>query len=296
MKRCIFAFFAFMVVTLNASALSYDEARSEALYLTDKMAYELNLSAEQMEAVYEINLDYLLNVNRSRDLYSIYWERRNADLRFVLSTFQYQIFLDTNYFYRPLNWVRGAWSLAIYGRYPNRHFFYYSRPLAWGSYRGGRNVGRVSFYQGRNYFAPSHNTRPTGHHAPVPVGRPRNGMVNGNGQRMGQGVPQPRHGQGSYTPNNGQRPGQGSYTPNNGQRPGQGNYTPNNGQRPGQGSYTPNNGQRPGQGSFNSGRGPRPGVAAPDNSRRPSTTMPSNGQRPTQTDRPRRSFGSDSRR
>ena len=47
-----------MVMTISANAMSYNAAKNEALFLSDKMAYELNLTAAQYEAVYEINLDY----------------------------------------------------------------------------------------------------------------------------------------------------------------------------------------------------------------------------------------------
>ena len=40
-----------MVITVTAKALSYETARSEALFLSDKMAYELNLSPSQYEAI-----------------------------------------------------------------------------------------------------------------------------------------------------------------------------------------------------------------------------------------------------
>ena len=35
--------------------MSYNAAKHEALFLSDKMAYELNLTAAQYEAVYEID-------------------------------------------------------------------------------------------------------------------------------------------------------------------------------------------------------------------------------------------------
>lgn len=72
---------AMMLMTLTAKAISYGDAKSEALFLSDKMVYELDLTDEQYEAVYEINLDYLLCVNNPDDLFGICWERRNADLR-----------------------------------------------------------------------------------------------------------------------------------------------------------------------------------------------------------------------
>ena len=229
MKHRLILFFSLLVIATSGSALSFDEARHEALYLTDKMAYELMLSTEQMEAVYEINLDYLLNVNRGSDLYGIFWERRNMDLQYVLSPYQYQIYLTANYFYRPLNWIRGTWRLAIYGRYSDPHLFYYSRPRAWVSFRGGRNVGTRSFYMGRNFFAPPRDGRPDRGHTPS--------AYQPNGQRPGQGH-QGRPGQGYNNHNNGQRPGQGYNNQNNGQRPGQGYNNQNNGQRPGQGTQS----------------------------------------------------------
>ena len=46
-----------MVMTISANAMSYNAAKNEALFLSDKMAYELNLTDAQYDAVYEINLD-----------------------------------------------------------------------------------------------------------------------------------------------------------------------------------------------------------------------------------------------
>ena len=45
-----------MVMTISANAMSYNAANHEALFLSDKMAYELNLTAAQYGVVYEINL------------------------------------------------------------------------------------------------------------------------------------------------------------------------------------------------------------------------------------------------
>ena len=78
-----------MVMTISANAMSYNAAKHEALFLSDKMAYELNLTAAQYEAVYEINLDYLMSLNGHGDVFGIWWDRRNADLRFVLTPWQY---------------------------------------------------------------------------------------------------------------------------------------------------------------------------------------------------------------
>ena len=82
-----------MTIAISAAAMPYNTARNKALYLSDKMAYELGLTATQYEAVYEINLDYLLNVDTRADVFGFWWEIRNRDLRYVLSTWQYDRFI-----------------------------------------------------------------------------------------------------------------------------------------------------------------------------------------------------------
>ena len=92
MKKFIIALVAmFMMTFTSASAMSYEQARQQALFLTDKMAYELNLTDDQYEAAYEINLDYLMGVDTYDDLYGIYWRQRNLDLSYILLDWQYPI-------------------------------------------------------------------------------------------------------------------------------------------------------------------------------------------------------------
>lgn len=99
MKKFVFALVTLFTITVSASAMSYEQARNEALFLTDKMAYELNLTEDQYEAAYEINLDYLLRVNTVDDLYGTYWRYRNLDLSYILFDWQYRAFCDATYFY-----------------------------------------------------------------------------------------------------------------------------------------------------------------------------------------------------
>lgn len=139
---------------IAAGAMSYSQAREQALFLTDKMAYELNLTDDQYEAAYEINLDYLLSVNSYDELYGDYWRWRNLDFSYVLLDWQYRMFCDAAYFYRPLYFNAGCWHFAIYARYPHRDYFYFHRPAVYVSYRGGhswrQNNGR-SWYSGRTF-------------------------------------------------------------------------------------------------------------------------------------------------
>ncbi len=143
-----------LTVALSTMAMSYEQARDRALFLTDKMAYELNLTDEQYEAAYEVNLDYLMSISTYDDLYGTYWTRRNMDLSYILFDWQYNAFCSAAYFYRPLVWTDGVWRFSIYARYPNRTYFYFGRPAFYATYYGGhswhRNGGR-SWYHGRTF-------------------------------------------------------------------------------------------------------------------------------------------------
>ena len=116
-----------MVMTISANAMNYNAAKNEALFLSDKMAYELNLTAAQYEAVYEINLDYLMSLNGHADVFGTWWNRRNADLRYVLNNWQFDKYVSLSHFYRPVAWKAGAWTFAVYSHY-NRGHFYNDRP------------------------------------------------------------------------------------------------------------------------------------------------------------------------
>ena len=123
----------------SKNTMSYSEVKNEALFLSDKMAYELNLTNDQYDAVYEINLDYLMSVNGRNGLYGSWWDRRNKDLQFVLTVYQYNKYLGLSYFYRPLSWNDGHVTLNIYSHYTNRNHFYKGRPSVFVNYRGGNN-------------------------------------------------------------------------------------------------------------------------------------------------------------
>lgn len=171
MKKFIIALVAMFTMTFTtASAMSYEQARQQALFLTDKMAYELNLTDDQYEAAYEVNLDYLMGINTYDDLYGVYWRQRNLDLSYILLDWQYRAFCDATYFYRPLYWDGGFWHFGIYARYPRRDYFFFGRPHFYISYRGDHcwrvNGGR-SWYHGRSYGRP------------FAGGQPRMGMRDG---------------------------------------------------------------------------------------------------------------------
>ena len=151
MKKYIIAMVALLSTFFTtANAMSYEQAREQALFLTDKMAYELNLDEEQYEAAYEVNLDYLLSVNTYDDVFADYWIHRNEDLRYILLDWQYEAFCAATYFYRPLWWEGGYWHFGIYARYPHRDYVYFGRPHFYVTYRGGHgwhhNGGRSWYH------------------------------------------------------------------------------------------------------------------------------------------------------
>ena len=159
MKKLLFALMM-LTVTISANAMSFEQARREALFLTDKMAYELNLTDEQYEAAYEINLDYLMGVTSRDDVYGVYWERRNLDLSYILLDWQWNAFIAASYFYRPLYWDAGYWHFGVYLRYPHRDYYYFGRPHFYVTYRGGHawhRHGVHGYYHGHsNHYRIAH--------------------------------------------------------------------------------------------------------------------------------------------
>ena len=145
MKRFIISLFLIFATWQAAFAMSYERAREEALYLTDKMAYELNLNDQQYNDAYEISLDYFLSLDSEADLYADYLSYRLSDLRHILYDWQYNLMLAADYFIRPVYWRAGGWYFPIYAHYTVGHF-YYSYPTVYYNYRGGH--GRIHYHNG----------------------------------------------------------------------------------------------------------------------------------------------------
>ena len=146
MKRLI-TLLALVSMIATASAMSYSQAREQALFLTDKMAYELRLTDTQSNAAYEINLDYIMNINVAGDLFGTYWNRRNTELSYVLTAAQYRTFTATSYFYRPITWTSHKFHFVIYDRY-DKGRLYGSIPSGYHTYKGGNRHNDTSPYRG----------------------------------------------------------------------------------------------------------------------------------------------------
>ena len=128
MKRLIILLFAIGITAMSSmsmAAMSNSRVRKETRFLTDKMAYELNLNTQQYNDVYEINFDFIYSIRYlmddvirgyewALDDYYNYLDVRNDDLRWVLSDSQYRRFLGLDYFCRPIYANTGGWNFRVY--------------------------------------------------------------------------------------------------------------------------------------------------------------------------------------
>ena len=84
-----------MVLPAKASGLG--DIRVHARFLTDRMAFELNLNQYQYDDLYEVNFDFLCGIDpyindlaysraAAMDAYYRYLDERNDDLRWILSS------------------------------------------------------------------------------------------------------------------------------------------------------------------------------------------------------------------
>ncbi len=159
MKRFILTMVAVLTLGVAANAMSYKSARDQAFFLTDKMAYELGLSEDQYNAVFEINIDYIMCVDTYDDLFGTFWARRNNELRYVLSVYQYERYLQMEYFYRPMSWENKKFVFSIYNRYPKDRYFY-AAPPGYQVYKGSNRYFDHSAYNGRTFGAPAGKSQP----------------------------------------------------------------------------------------------------------------------------------------
>ena len=73
MKRLFLLSIICIFCTVQGFSMSYAEARENAYFLTDKMAYELDLTPQQYDVVYSINLDYFMSLRPTSNLRGTYW-------------------------------------------------------------------------------------------------------------------------------------------------------------------------------------------------------------------------------
>ncbi len=171
MKKMRLALILVALATISAEsmAMSLSDIRHEARFLTDRMGHELGLSNRQYNDVYEINFDFLYQVNEviddvvfgyddAVDYYYYLLDVRNEDLMYVLRNGQYRKFVKRDYFYRPIYMVGRTWGMRIWNRYTDRDYFYFSIPAIYHTYSGAhyRIHFAHSFYADRYQHALFH--------------------------------------------------------------------------------------------------------------------------------------------
>lgn len=148
--------------TADAFAYSISSARRDARFLTDRMAYEMNLTEDQYDDVYEVNFDFIYragnimpdvirNRNRAINQYYDFLDVRNDDLRWILSDLQYNVFAGIDYFFRPIYITGSNWLFRVYSFYPDRSAFYFHRGYFPRNYMyNGRHYR--SFFNNESYY------------------------------------------------------------------------------------------------------------------------------------------------
>ncbi|MCD7900791.1 MAG: hypothetical protein LUH22_13235 [Bacteroides sp.] len=305
MKRRMILLFAIGMIAMSntsmASSLSTTQVRKETRFLTDKMAYELNMNSMQYDDAFEINFDFIFSVRDimddvvrgygwAIDRYYQMLDIRNDDLRWVLSDTQYRRFMITEDFYRPIYANTSGWNFRIYVRFPNLNLFFFGKPRHYTTYKGGHyrtHHNNNSYYRGR-YTHRSYNGHYSVRHDKVYHNHRRSdfGSIkvrpNSNKPPQNNHRPSAPHSSGNNRPNtrpsDNKRPGNNASTPN--RRPE--TTRPSNNQRPSSGTPNrkpettrPSDNKRP-----SSGTNASPGSSSTPN-RKPDATRPSDNRRPS---------------
>ena len=188
MKKLTALWMIVLIGTVSVQAMSLSTMRRNVRFLTDRMAYELQLTSQQYNDVYEVNFDFVYNVDNimnevvlgydyALDNYYNLLNIRNDDLRWILTDYQYRRFMDITYFYRPISLYQNSWRLGVYNVYTNVNFFYFGKPHHYRTYLGGHyrtHFGNRSYYEmhhhhryhGHTVFNGAFHLN-RGHHAPV---------------------------------------------------------------------------------------------------------------------------------
>ena len=143
---------AFMLAVLFANsqafAMSVEQSRNEAWFLTDKMAHELRLTNYQWDDVYEVNYDFFRALGSVYTSYTSLENSREQKLMYILTVSQWNEYRRITYFYNPVVAVNGSWTFRIYNHYAYGKFFDRNHAVVH-NYTGNHNR-TVNYYQNRH--------------------------------------------------------------------------------------------------------------------------------------------------
>ncbi len=175
MKKLFVTLAVALLTMTQVFAMSTSKIRETARFLSDRMAWELDMTPQQYDDCYEINYDFLFAISPILDdvargylsainTYYTYLDWRNDDMRFILTAAQYRRFLELEYFYRPVYTYRGSWRFRVYQIYNNPKFYYFDAPSIFRHYSGAhsrRNYSDGFYHRDHRY---SHSIEPKPHH------------------------------------------------------------------------------------------------------------------------------------
>ncbi len=180
-------------MTVNAQSMSIAAMRSNARFLTDRMAYTLGISDPYLiDEIYRINYDYIWGVNEYLDDVALgyYYDdymavvtARDIALRNLLGVRLWNRVVNYSYFYRPIVFANHGWRFSIYDydRYGVNRFYYHApRPLV--TYTGGHFFRGMTPRMDRMAPPPTRNMDPRGGMTLVP----NNGAYRGAVPRAGR--------------------------------------------------------------------------------------------------------------
>ena len=200
--RTILAALVIMAGTLTASAqsMSITAVRSNARFLTDRMAYTLGIRDPFLiDEIYRINYDYIWGVNSYLDdvamgyYYDDYMavcDARDIALRTLLGNAIWNRMTGYSYFYRPIVFANRCWHFSIYDydRHGRGHFFCsVPRPYHRG-YEGGHFFHGMAPRDRRGDLIPPRGYRPGAPRYDRP-GAPRGDNPRFDGGSRGNGRP-----------------------------------------------------------------------------------------------------------
>lgn len=147
MKRLFLTLALPLLALMSVMAMSDGHMRETARFLTDRMAYELQLTPAQYEDCFEVNYDFIYAANElmddvvrgysdAIDSYYDYLDYRNEDLRYILNATQFGLFIGLDYFFRPIYTTARRWAFRVYDVYHNHRHFYYGLPACYHTYHG----------------------------------------------------------------------------------------------------------------------------------------------------------------
>lgn len=153
-------------LTMNAQSMSITAIRSNARFLTDRMAYTLGIRDPFLiDEIYRINYDYIYGVNHYLDDialgyyyddYMMVCNARDIALRNLLGITVWNRLIGYSYFHRPIIFSNHRWHFGIYDhdRFGATYFHYSApRPFA-GGYAGGHFFGGMAPRGGRGNAVP----------------------------------------------------------------------------------------------------------------------------------------------